>query len=145
MLNYGTNLEISEAQCTDINAEGVTLVSLDTISNKISVSGTEAEEISIDSFASAKTGYKAYAQGLKDPGELSFDGYYKPGSPAHEAVAKAYKDGLTRLIVVTFPTGDKYKALGFVKSHPFDIGVAEVASTSISIRLSGEPVLVAHE
>lgn len=149
ILPYGTTVEISQNEQTDIEAafdQGgtpATMIDISAVTKSFSMSGAQADEISDDSFASAKTGFKSYKQGLKDTGTISFNGYFTPGSTEHATIKGAYNDGKIRAVRVTLPNAvAEERYLGFVRTYSHEINLDGTIAATIEIRLTGTPVEV---
>lgn len=127
----GTTLEFEK---NGSEQENIVIGNLTSI-GEIGVDSDEIEETTHDSLE----GYKEFAQGLKDGGEIPVSGYFYEGKN-QEKLIQLFDTGEKRNAIVTFPSGAKMTVLCFVKSYkigPFDL--EGFIGFSASLRVTGKP------
>ena len=72
----------------------------------------------------AAGGCRVYAQGLKDMGEVTLEGFYEPTNQGQTALRTLYLSGAAVPFTVTFPDASALSFTAFVKSHA--VGAASV-------------------
>ena len=72
----------------------------------------------------ATDGCRVYAQGLKDMGEVTLEGFYEPTNQGQTALRTLYASGAAVPFTVTFPDASALSFNAFVKSHA--VGAASV-------------------
>ena len=90
-----------------------------------SISEIRADSEAIDvTTLDAQGGYRVYAQGLKDMGEVTLEGFYEPSNGGQAALRTLYQSGDAVPFTVTFPDSSTVTFTAFVKSHA--VGAASV-------------------
>ena len=69
-------------------------------------------------------GYRVYAQGLRDAGEVTLEGYFDSTQAGQTLLRTLYASGAAVPFTVTFPDETAFTFSAFVRS--FSIGAAEV-------------------
>lgn len=111
----------------------------------ISPPAVEADEVEVTTHAAA--GWKQYIQGLKDPGEGTFDINWVPQDPSHDFTPGT--GGLLALLqsgevvewVITTPgdEGITWTFDGFVKGFAPSMDPADALQATVTIRSAAEP------
>ena len=106
----------------------------------------ESEDIKV-SHMESPGGYHEYIPGMREAGEVSFEINFLPGNATHNGTTGLAADHRTRVVrnwkielagggaVWTFP--------GYVKTFNVAIPVDDKVSASVSIKVTGEPLLTA--
>ena len=97
----------------------------------------DSKEIDVTTLDSAG-GYRQYAQGYRDAGTLTLEGYHDSGDAGQAALRSAFSTGAAGSALITFPDGAKAAFSAFVKSY--SLGAAEVGGAvgfSATLRLTG--------
>ena len=90
-----------------------------------SISEIKADSEAIDvTTLDSLNGYKSYAQGLKDMGEVTLEGFFEPGNAGQTALRALYESGAPTPFTVTFPDETTVSFSAFVKSYA--LGAAQV-------------------
>ena len=90
-----------------------------------SVSEIKADSEAIDvTTLDSLNGYKTYAQGLKDLGEVTLEGFFEAGNAGQTALRTLYQAGTSTAFTVTFPDNTAVSFTAFVKSYA--LGAAQV-------------------
>ena len=88
---------------------------------------------------SSPEGWREFVGGLKDGGEASIEGRYKPGDAGQAALRDAFNDDDPSPIVITFPDGAAFSANALVTNNemsaPFDADI----TFSATLKVSGKP------
>lgn len=104
-----------------------------------SISEIRADSEAVDvTTLDAEGGYRVYAQGLKDMGEVTLEGYYESGNAGQNAIRSLYSSGAAVPFTVTFPDQSSVTFSAFVKSH--GMGAASVDGAvgfSAVLRITG--------
>jgi len=83
-----------------------------------SISEIRADSEAVDvTTLDAEGGFRVYAQGLKDMGEVTLEGFYEHGSAGQAALRTLYASGAAAPFTVTFPDQSAVSFRAFVKSH----------------------------
>lgn len=86
----------------------------------------------------AANGCRMYAQGLKNAGEVTLEGYFDSTQTGQTLLRTLYASGNAATFTVTFPDGTAFSFPAFVRS--FSIGAAEVDQVvgfTAALRLTG--------
>lgn len=90
------------------------------------------------------TGYVPYASGLADPGEVTIEGMFD-STAGQDALVAHFELATTPTFIITYSDGTTMTFAGFVTAFsntaPFDGAL----TFSATIKVTGEPVLVAAE
>ena len=90
-----------------------------------SISEIKADSEAVDvTTLDAAGGCRVYAQGLKDMGEVTLEGFYEPSNQGQAALRTLYASGAAAPFTVTFPDNSSLSFTAFVKSHA--VGAASV-------------------
>ena len=90
-----------------------------------SISEIKADSEAIDvTTLDAAGGYKVYAQGMKDLGEVTLEGFFEPSNAGQTALRSLYASGAATAFTVTFPDASAASFTAFVKSYA--LGAASV-------------------
>ena len=90
-----------------------------------SISEIKADSESLDVTTLDSTGgYRVYAQGLKDMGEITLEGFFDSDQTGQSTLRTLYASGAVVPFTVTFPDESTVTFSAFVKSH--SLGAAEV-------------------
>ena len=104
--------------CTQ-NSNAVLIGSL----RSISEIKADSEAVDVTCLDSAN-GYKSYAQGMKDLGEVTLEGFFDAGNAGQTALRTLYQSGAATPFTVTFPDQTAVSFSAFVKSY--SLGAAQV-------------------
>lgn len=136
---FGTLLQIGDGATPTEN--------FTTIAEVKSISGPSLSADTIDvTNMSSPNGWREFIQGPKDGGEVTFDVNFLPTNATHNAATgllRDFKNGTRRNFKLVFPnpgnTTWQFAAIvtGFEVSAPVD----DVLGASITLKLTGEPVL----
>lgn len=86
----------------------------------------------------APGGFRVYAQGLKDMGEVTLEGFYESGSAGQSALRALYLSGAAVPFTVTFPDQSAVSFTAFVKSHATGAASVDgVVGFTAVLRLTG--------
>ena len=90
-----------------------------------SISEIKADSEAIDvTTLDAAGGFKVYAQGMKDLGEVTLEGFFESGNAGQTALRTLYQAGSSVPFTVTFPDQSAVSFSAFVKSYA--LGAAQV-------------------
>ncbi len=90
-----------------------------------SISEIKADSEAIDvTTLDSLNGYKSYAQGMKDLGEVTLEGFFESGNAGQTALRALYQSGAATAFTVTFPDSTAVSFSAFVKSYA--LGAAQV-------------------
>lgn len=90
-----------------------------------SISEIKADSEAVDvTTLDASGGYRVYAQGLKDMGEVTLEGYFDASQTGQTTLRTLYSSGAAVPFTVTFPDQTAFTFSAFVKSYA--VGAAEV-------------------
>ena len=127
--------------------DGASPENFTTIAEVLSLQGPSLDSDQIDvthQQSAART--RDYIQGLKDPGEVSFDLNYIPGNATQNAttgILNDYATGVSSNFRLRFPVTPAvdWVFAGFVKSFQPSSSVDEQLKASIVIKVTGNPTL----
>lgn len=125
------------------------------------ISGISAQRDNIETTTLADNA-KTYMPGLMSPGSAQFSIQFDPSNAAHVKLHDAYKAGTTLKWALgwsdgvvaptidagefTLPTTRSFLTFeGFIQDVPFDFSLNTVATSQLSIQISGMPTLTAKE
>ena len=97
----------------------------------------DSEEIDVTTLDSAG-GYREYAQGYRDAGALTVEGFHDRGDAGQAAIRAAYETGKAGAVAITFPDGAQATFTAYVKSYA--LGAAKVDGAvgfSATFRITG--------
>jgi hypothetical protein len=143
-------------------AGGFDVAGIDTTGYTTYVSGGTATEVPFLDICEAKTftGFdgqaseidkttmcsnaKEFVPGLQDFGSFNFDMNYVPADPAQQALTEAKASAETKWFRLILPPdlGGMIQFQAFVKSMSLSGGVDTVLTSSVSLRVTGEPTQV---
>lgn len=90
-----------------------------------SISEIRADSEAIDvTTLDSPDGYRVYAQGLKDMGEVTLEGFHEKDNAGQSCLRTLYESGETVPFTVTFPDASALSFAAFVKSYA--LGAAAV-------------------
>ena len=90
-----------------------------------SISEIKADSEAVDvTTLDAPDGYRMYAQGLKDAGEVTLEGFFDDTATGQALLRILYLTGTAVPFTVTFPDGAAFTFSAFVRSYA--VGAAEV-------------------
>jgi len=110
------------------------------LANVTNISGPGISRTTLDVTAhDSQDGWMEFLGGLKDPGELSVDINYDPGT--HDVLIADFDDLDPRNYQIVFPDGSTWDfpaiLTGFEPTAPYD----DKLSASLTFKVSGKPVL----
>lgn len=126
---YGTIFKFTPA-----GADQVTVGKLTSI-GKISPDSEEIDVTTLDS----PGGYREYAQGYRDAGSITLEGYHDAGDAGQLALMTAYDSGALGQAAIEFPDGARAVFSAYVKRYT--LGSAEVDGAvgfGAQLRISGK-------
>lgn len=97
----------------------------------------DSEEIDVTTLDSAG-GYREYAQGYRDAGALTVEGFYDRNDAGQAAIRAAYDSGSAGDVAITFRDGAEAAFSAYVKSY--SLGAAKVDGAvgfSATFRITG--------
>ncbi len=104
-----------------------------------SISEIRADSEAVDvTTLDAPGGYRQYAQGAKNMGEVTLEGFHEAGESGQAALRTLFESGEVVSFTVTFPDETAVSFSAFVKAHA--MGAAEVDGAvgfTAVLRLSG--------
>lgn len=127
--SIGTKLKIGANSITELTSINGLDLSADTI-----------ETTTLDS----PDGYRTYAQGLKDPGEVSISGFYNPADTnGQKALYDAFNSGALTNFSIIFPAalGADWSFSGIVTAFKTGAELEDGISFEATIKVSGKPNL----
>ena len=137
-LAQGTEITVSTDEVTDVNVTPAPASeALQCITKQIQYQPGNKTEIDITTLCSTA---KEFLLGLKDPGTLTFTGFYKSAHPGFKVLKQGDKDSKSRLYTITFPDQTIIKVLGYVQAIPWSTAAEGVVDMTATIRLTGEAV-----
>ncbi len=98
----------------------------------------DSEEIDVTTLDSAG-GYREYAQGYRDAGALTVEGFHDRGDAGQAAIRAAYDAGSAGGVAIIFPDGAQATFSAYVKSY--SLGAAKVDGAvgfSATFRITGK-------
>ena len=106
-----------------------------------SVSGDEVDVTALDN----STGYREFLQGFKDGGEIQVDGWLDGADEGQTELYTLLNSGATSTCLIIFPTtiGKTWTATVFVSAFSTSADVDGAIGFSVTLRISGQPVLAA--
>ncbi len=109
-----------------------------------SISEIRAETEAVDvTPLDAPEGFRTYAPGVKNMGEVTLEGFHEKNQPGQQMLRRLFDDGATAAFTVTFPDDTAVSFDAFVKSYAFsNVEVEGVVHFTAVLCLSG-PVEVA--
>ena len=115
------------------------------IANLTSISGPsyEAETIDVTAHDSADDYFRDFIAGLRDAGEVSFEGNFDPDGATHKhatgGVPYLLEEGTLEDFVIVFPDGTQVAFEGFVTAWEPDMPFDDKMTASATIKVSGKP------
>lgn len=119
--------------------KGTTSIAELTSISGLDLSADTIENTTLDS----ADGYRTFAQGLKDAGEVSISGYFDP--TAHEGLFTDFESGTETAYTIEFPTGIDYKWTfnAVVTAYSTGAELEDNVSFEATLKVSGKPTLEA--
>ena len=116
------------------------------VAEVVSMSGPNFSRESVDfTHMSSANDYKEFKPGMKDGGEVTFEGRWLPGDSSHDAstgVLSLFEAGSIDNWKLTFPDGSDFTFAAFVTGlSPSIGGVDDPVNMSVTLKVSGKPVL----
>jgi predicted secreted protein len=122
----GTKLKKGSTAIAELTSIGGLDLSADTI-----------ETTTLDS----ADGFRTYAQGLKDAGEVSLSGYFDPTD--HEGLFDDFESGVAATYTIEFPAalGAKWEFNAIVTAYSTGAEMEDNVSFEATLKVSGKPTL----
>lgn len=130
----------SQSKGTKFTIDGVAVGSL------TSISGIEITADSVDVSAMDNTsGYKEYLAGLKDGGEVPFEGFMDGADEGQDKAYEALNDEQVHKCAIVFPKaiGKTWSFDGIVSKFATGAQMNNAITFSGAVKVSGKPVLAA--
>jgi hypothetical protein len=127
---------------------GATPEIFETIAEVTSINPPEmqSEDVKV-SHMESPGGYHEYIPGMREAGEVSFDINFLPANPTHNGTTGLAGDHRNRTVrnwrIDLAGGGAFWLFAGYVKSFKVAIPVDDKVSASVSIKVTGEPILSA--
>ena len=120
--------------------------SFTTVAEVKSFSGPGFSRESVDfTHMESANDYMEYKPGMKDGGEVTFEGNYIPDAATHDATTgllSIFEAGTVGNWQLTFPDGSDFTFAGFITAlEPSIGGVNDPVSMSVTIKVTGKPTL----
>lgn len=126
--------------------DGASVESFTSVAEVVSMSGPGFTRESVDfTHMTSADDYMEYKPGMKDGGEVSFEGRWLPGNASHDAstgVLSLFEAGTTDNWKLTFPDGSDFTFAAFVTAiEPSIGGVNDPVNMSVTLKVTGKPTL----
>jgi predicted secreted protein len=117
------------------------------IAELTSISGVELSADTIETTAlDTADGYRTFAQGLKDGGEVSISGYFNPGTgTGQQDLLTAFENGTADTYTIDFPPaiGYNWTFQGIVTKFATNAELEDLISFEATFKVTGKPTLAA--
>ena len=135
MFAHGTKLQMSDMEETPEFSDIALLES-------ISGPSMSADEIDITTHDS-EDGFREFIQGLKDPGEVTVEGYFMPTEDSHTDLIDVYESGDVTDFKIIFPDASdtEFTFKAFVTEVEIESPLDDKTTFSASFKLTGKPSL----
>lgn len=134
-IGYGAEFEVRDGTQTDSDFVSIGLIT------SITPPSDTVDQIEITHMQSPNR-QKQFVAGLSDPGEMSLELNYMPGSPTDEFILAWRASGETRECRISYPTTaslvDTFPA--FVSSYVPNIPANDRMSATLGLKVAGAPV-----
>jgi TP901-1 family phage major tail protein len=118
------------------------LINSNAIAGLTSIGGLELSADTIDiTTLDNEDGYRKFAGGLKDAGEVSIIGYFEPGDEGQGSMKEAFDSGDAISFSIIFPQGASWAFNGIVTGFSTGAELEDEVSFEASIKVSGKPTL----
>lgn len=114
------------------------------IAGLTSVNGLELSADTIETTTLESNGWREFAQGLKDGGEVSIQGFFEPGDTNGQVALKGLFDsGALTAFTINFPAalGAQWSFNGIVTGVSTGAEMEDLVSFEATIKVSGQPAL----
>lgn len=119
------------------------LIGANSVAELTSIGGLDLSADTIETTTLDSDGWRTFAQGLKDGGEVSISGYFNPGDTNGQLAVKDGLDNGTLLpLVIIFPSlGAQWNFNGIVTGLSTSAELEDNISFEATIKVSGKPSL----